>query len=75
MDDELTKEQILIHELIFGNKSENEIHIFEYIQNVNDISSFTEKILLILEKSGITIKEEILILTEFKNIWILKLKK
>jgi hypothetical protein len=50
MNNELTKEQILIHELIFGDKSENEIHIFEYIQNVNDISSFTEKILLILVK-------------------------
>lgn len=73
--DELSKENKLMYELIFGDKNEYEIDLFEYIESIKDINPFTNKVLNNLKKSGIKIKEEFLFLSEEKNIWILKLKK
>ena len=68
----MNDENNLMLELIFGDKDINEISIFRYIEDVKDINSFCERILSNLEKSGIKIKEDILILTKKKNVWILK---
>ena len=72
MDNNLNIEQKLMYDLIFGDIEINEIHLFKYIDDINDLKSFIERVLSNLEKSGIVVKEYILILTEEKNIWIIK---
>jgi hypothetical protein len=73
--EDFTSENKLMYDLIFGDKKEYEIKFLEYINNIKEINPFMDKILLNLKKSGIKIKEDIFILTENKNIWILKLEK
>ncbi len=75
MNNNFTTENKLMYDLIFGNKKEYEIKLLEYISNVKEINPFMDKILINLKKAGIKIKEDILILTEKKNIWILKIEK
>ena len=72
---DFTIEQNLMYDLIFGNKKEYEINFLEYIDNIKEINTFLERVLLNLDKAGLKIKDDILILTENKNIWILKIEK
>jgi hypothetical protein len=72
---DFTDEQNLMYLLIFGDKSEYEIDIFKYIDNMKEINPFIEKTLTNLKKSGVKIIEDILILTENKNSWIIKIEK
>jgi hypothetical protein len=75
LENNFTIENKLMYDLIFGNKKEYEIKLLEYISNVKEINPFIEKILSNLKKSGLKIKEDILIITENKNLWILKIEK
>ncbi len=72
MSNDFTPENKLMYELIFGNKVEYEIQLMEYISDIKDVKPFMDKVLKNLKKSGIKIQEDVLILTEKKNIWILK---
>lgn len=72
---ELTPEKKLMYNLIFDTKTEYEIDLFEYIHNIKDINPFTERVLDNLKKSGIRVREEFLVLTDEKNVWILRLIK
>jgi hypothetical protein len=74
-DKNFTMENKLMYDLIFGTKKEYEINFLEYINSIKDLTSFIDRILSNLKKAGLKIKEDILILTENKNLWILKIEK
>ena len=69
---DLNNENKLMYQLIFGEKNYNEISLFEYIDDISTVHKFTEKILSNSKKAGVIIKEDVLILTEDKNVWIIK---
>lgn len=70
-----TVENKLMYDLIFSDNQEHEISILEYISNIKEVNTFIDKVVKNLKIAGIKIKEDILILTEKKNIWILKIEK
>jgi tetrahydromethanopterin S-methyltransferase subunit H len=71
----LNDENKLMYELIFGTEKEYEINFSKYVQNITELPTFIDKVLMNLKKSGVKIKEDILILTKNKNLWILKIEK
>jgi hypothetical protein len=72
---DLNKEQQLMYELIFDTKSEYEIFLMEYISEITNMESFTERTVSNLTQSGVKIKEQIFIMTKDKQSWILKIKR
>ncbi len=75
MVEDLNDENKLMYELIFGTMNEYEINFLKYVNNITELTYFMEKILGNLKKAGIKIKEDVLILTKNKNLWILKIEK
>lgn len=71
----LVGEKKLMYDVIFGKKTDYEIPIFEYIGEMNDVDNFTSKVVANLISSGIKIKEDILVLTKDKKVWILKVER
>ncbi len=75
MNQELTKEQQLMYDIIFEETEEYEIKVLEYINEIYEVEEFTNKILNILLDSGIKIREQVYVLTKEKKAWILKIKR
>jgi len=73
--DNLEGEKKLMYDVIFGKKTDYEIPILEYIGEMNDIDNFTSKVVSNLIASGIKIKEDILVLTTDKKVWVLKIER
>jgi hypothetical protein len=71
----LVGEKKLMYDVIFGKKTDYEIPIIEYIRELNDIDDFTSKVVDNLITSGIKIKEDILVLTKDKKVWVLKVER
>ena len=72
---ELIGEKKLMYDIIFGEKLEYEIPILEYISEMNDVDNFTSRVVENLITSGIKIKDDILVLTADKKVWILKIER
>ena len=72
---ELDGEKKLMYDIIFDKKLEYEIPILEYICEMNDVDNFTSRVVENLTTSGIKIKEDILVLTKEKKVWILKIER
>ena len=72
---DLTGENKLMYDIIFGKEKEYEIPIFEYIEEMNDVDNFTSRIVENLTTSGVKIKDDILVLTVDKKVWILKINR
>lgn len=75
MNNELTKEQKLLYDIIFLNDEEYEIKLMEYLDEIYLLEDFTNKIVSNLLDSGIKVKEQIYVLTKEKKSWILKIKR
>lgn len=71
----LVGEKKLMYDIIFGDKNDYEIPILEYIGEMNDVDDFTSKVVSNLIASGVKIKEDILVLTVDKKVWILKIER
>jgi hypothetical protein len=71
----LVGEKKLMYDIIFGENMDYEIPILEYIEEMNDIDDFTSKVVSNLIASGVKIKEDILVLTADKKVWVLKIER
>jgi hypothetical protein len=71
----LSNEKKLMYDIIFNDKLEYEIPFLEYICNMIDVDTFTNRIINNLNASGIKVKGDILILTKDKKVWILKIER
>jgi len=65
----------LIYDLIFSEKSEFDINISEYIDNIYKYESFIKEIKEVLKKSKVSIVKEGVELDPKTAIWYLKVKK
>jgi len=76
MKESLTKTEMLLYDLIYEeDKSDFEINIIEYIDNISLLDEFHREILEKIIKSGINVKEQAFILTKKDKIWKIKLDR
>jgi hypothetical protein len=65
----------LIYDLIFSEKSEFDINVSDYIENIYKYETFIKDIKEILKKSKVSIVKEGIELSPSSALWILKVKK
>jgi hypothetical protein len=65
----------LIYDLIFSEKTDFDINISDYIENIYKFETFIKEIKEILKKSKVSIIKEGVDLSPTSAIWILKVKK
>ena len=65
----------LIYDLIFSEKSDFEINISDYIENIYKYESFIKEIKDVLKKSKVSVIKEGIDLNPTTAIWNLKVKK
>lgn len=71
---DLTETEKLLHDLIFNDEeNEFEISLFEYIEDIKTLETFTNNILEKITRSGVEVMEQAFILTESKKKWTIKL--
>lgn len=65
----------LLSDLIFGDQDEYEIRIFEYINEYSEVEKFIADTTYKISKSGVIIVEDVLILKNKKQCWIIKINR
>ncbi len=75
MDISMKDRDNLIYDLIFSEKSDFDINISEYIDNIYKYETFIKEIKDILKKSKVSIIKENVELSPATAIWTLKVKK
>jgi hypothetical protein len=71
----MDKEEELIYDLIFSDRTKFEIDISDYISDIYEYKKFVTKILMILRKSKVEIVENRITTYYNTMIWYLKLKR
>jgi hypothetical protein len=75
--DVLNDEQRLMYRLIFeeSDKNEYEIDLFQYIDNISEVDTFSNRILHNLTECDIVVEEQVFLLLSDKKAWVIKIKK
>jgi len=69
------KKDDLVYDLIFSDKLEYEIDIFQFVDNIYQYDKFIDEIKYIFRKSKVMVLSDKLHIESKKAIWTLKVKK